>query len=528
MTAILHRALKSRYSPEFLLATLLTSLIMALHFYFYEHAGGLWRDEVNSVNIGLGAWAAITNDSFPVFFPLCIRLWDWLGWADWRLLGMLSGLSLTAVFWLATRWLGCSQPLWSLVLVGLNAWVIIYGSTLRAYGLGGTLIVLCFAATWRYLEQPGRKSSWLVLTACTVLSVQTLYHNCALVAAICAGGMVVAAGRRNYRAAAGVFLSGLAAAVTLLPYWCTISSIATSTVLHRDFFDAASALTCLDSLLAFPIPQYAWLWLGMAAWIIGLGVRHIITRRGDDRALFAAVTFVSGVFMYVWFLRAANYYVQPWYFMPLLALTGIILEISLPRLAGRCRSIFWGGALATSLISGIFAVKILDYRMTNVDTLANKIATQADPKDFVIVKNWTYGMTFGHYFDGACSWSTVPPMADLKTARFDLYAAQAKNTNAMKSLLENLEVTLQSGHKVWIVGNFTGWNQAYDPEHPVAIGWDELVGGQFNQQANDFLRQHCEAIQRLEPGTNQNVNFNERAALFLAQGWKTASEKSSR
>ncbi len=528
MTAIVHRALKFRGSPEFWLAALLTGLIVTLHFYFYEHAGGLWRDEVNSVNIGRGDWAAITQDSFPFFFPLCVRLWNWLGWADWRLLGMLSGLSLTAVFWLAARWLDRPQPLWSLVLVGLNAWVITYGSSLRAYGLGGTWIVLCFAAAWRYLEQPARKSAWLVLTVCAILSVQTLYHNCALVAAICAGGVLVAARRKNFRAATGVFLSGLTAALTLLPYWWSIRNISNSTVLHRNFFDAASALTCLDSLLAFPMPQFAWLWLGLAAWIVGRGARPVITRCVDDRALFAAVTFVSGILLYAGFLRAANYYVQPWYFMPLLALVGIILEISLPPLTGKYRSIFWGGALATSLISGGFAVKMLDYRMTNVDTLADKIAAEADAKDFVIIKNWTYGMTFSHYFDGACAWSTVPPIADLKTARFDLYAEQVKNTNAMKPLLENLAGALQSGHKVWIVGSFTGWNKPYDSERPVAIGWDELIGGQFNQQANDFLRQHCETIQRLDPGTNQNVNFNERAALFLAQGWKTSNEKSSR
>jgi len=513
--------------PEFLLAILLTVLIAVLNLYFYRHAGGLWRDEVNSVSIGRGGWAAMTHDSFPILFPLCVRFWGWLGGTDWRFFGMLSGLCLTVAFWLSARWLGRSQPLWSLALVGLNAWAITYGLTLRAYGLGGVWIVVSFGAAWRFLEKPGR-GTWLWLTACAILSVQTLYQNCALVGAICLGGMAVAFRRKNFRGLVGVFLSGLTAAITLIPYLHVIRSITQSGVMKRDFFDTASALTCLDSLLAFPMPQFAWLWLGLAAWILGLGFWRGIKSRGDDRPLFAAATLASAILLYALFLRLANYYVQPWYYMPLLALAGIVLEVSLPRLEGKGRSILWGGVLATSLVSGIFAVKILDYRMTNVDSLAERIAAQAGPKDFVIIKNWTFGMTFGFYFQGACSWSTVPPIADLKTARFDLYAEQVQNTNAMKPLLEHLESTLRSGHKIWIVGNFTGWNQPYESDHRVAVGWDELVGGQFNQQANDFLRQHCETIQMLDPGTNENVNFNERASLFLTEGWKPPADKFSR
>jgi hypothetical protein len=513
-------------SSEFLMTLGLTVLVVLLYFYFYRHAGGLWRDEVDSVNIGLGHWANITQDSFPVFFPACIRAFGRLGLTDWRWLGLLAGAALITAFWLAARWTCKTPPIWALVLVGLNAWEIIFGSSLRAYGLGSALIVLCFGTAWRFLEKPVF-GNWLLLTASAILSVQTLYHNAALVGAICLAGMALAMMRKNPRSVAGLFCAGLTAAISLLPYWHDIGAITTSTTLKRDFFDLPSALTSLQTMLAFPLTQYAWVWCGLVLWSIWLGLCELKKRSQAGPALFAATTLPLAIVFYFGFLRAANYYVQTWYFLPLFALAGICLENCLPRPSGKFRALISGGILATALVSVMFASRLLDLRMTNVDQLARRISTEANPHDFVIIKNWTFGMTFGHYFNGTCSWSTVPPIADLKTARFDLYAAQVKNTNAMKPLLENLENTLRSGHQIWVVGSFNGWNQPCSAGKSVPIAWDELIGGQFNQCVNDFLRAHCQNIQCLDAGTNENVNYNERAALYQCGGWRENDAKAN-
>jgi hypothetical protein len=497
----------------------MTGLAGLLSIYFYLHAGGLWRDEINSLNISQGNWAGIMKDSFPVFFPICLRAGGWLGLNDWRLFGLLVSGLMVVVFWLVARWTRQSPPVWALALVGLNAWVISYGSSLRAYGLGSCLIVLCFGAAWLYLEKP-IWSRWLLFMASAVFSVQTLYHNAALVGAICLAGMALTVRQKNLRCATGMFLAGLVAAISLLPYRHSITGITNSTVLKRDFFDLPSALTSLQTLLAFPLAQYTWIWCGLAIWMAGAGLCGWHRSREIKVSSFAAMTLALAVIFYFGFLRMANYYVQTWYFLPLLALAGSCLESSLPRPEGKLRAPLLGGLLATALISGLFALRLLDWRMTNVDQLARRIATEANPKDFIIIKNWTFGQTFEHYFNGSNDWSTVPPIANLKTFQPDLYIEQAKNTNAMQPLLSHLETTLRTGHQIWVIGSFTGWNQASTNAPSIPVGWEELIGGPFNQCVNDFLRVHSAQIQCLDAGTNENVNYNERAALYQCGGWR--------
>lgn len=187
---------------EWILAAGLLAAVVALHGFFWSHAGGLFRDEVNSFNLAHGAWSNMAHDLFPVLFPFLLRVWVGLGLGGTDLalrgFGVLMGLTLTAAFWLAAWWLRRRPPVWSLVLVALNAWVIYYDAWLRAYGLGSAIIALCAGAGWLFLEKPGRKN-WL------------------LVAAICAGACAVCARRKKFKLAAGIFLGGLTAAISLTP-----------------------------------------------------------------------------------------------------------------------------------------------------------------------------------------------------------------------------------------------------------------------------------------------------------------------
>ena len=509
----------TRRPPEFYLTVWLTIVAAMLDLFFYLRAGGLWRDEINSVNIGLGAWANLTHDSFPVFFPLCLRFFGWLGLSDWRLLGLWVGWSMLAALWVAARWTRRAPPIWAIIFVGMNAWAINYTASLRAYGLGSVWIILNFGATWRFLEIPSKRN-WLILAASAVLSVQILFHNTALVGAISLAGITVAWLGNNRRCAAELFLAGLIAAVSLLPYWHSITGITASTVLKRDFFDLPSAWTSFQTMLAFPLDQYLWVACGLTLWAIALGLRGLKKNMSPEVSCFAAATLVLAIILYFAFLQKANYYVQTWYFLPLFTLAGICLEACLPRPVGKWRAPIFGGLLATALVSSAFSVRLLDWQMTNVDQLARRIAKEADPQDFVLIKTWTYGQTFGHYFTGASAWSTVPPISDLKTARLDLFLEQTKKTNAMQPVLVRLEKTLRAEHRIWIVGNFTGWDQPYPAAKSIPVGWNEITGSQFNQSVNDFLRAHCRRIERLDAGTNENVNYNERAALFQCSGWR--------
>jgi hypothetical protein len=531
-------------------AVALTAAIVLLHLYFLGRAGGLFRDEVNSLNLARGAWAGMSHDSFPVLFPFLLRMWNGLGLAGndaaLRSLGLLISLFMTAAFWLAARWLRREPPLWSLVFAGLNAWMIYYGSWLRAYGLGSGMIVLCAGAAWLFLSGPGVKT-WLGFAASAILSVQALYQNTALVAAICAGGCAVCLLRHDLKTAAGVFLGGLTAAISLLPYWGVIFGMPEAASPLRLDFDRVIAFNDLNTVLAFPMPQFFWVWCGLAAWVIVRGLAGLAALRRKEhftlpspphggplpchdaesgRLLYAAVTLVCGIVAFVVFLRLADFPVQPWYFLPLVALAAVALEASLPRLTGNLRALLWGGVAATALLSALFAVRVLDYRFTNVDQLAKKVNGLAGQDDLVVVWPWQFGITFGHYFDGVCPWTSLPPIADHSGERFDLLLAQMRNTNALSPVLATVGATLRAGHTVWVVGSVedvAGTNAPVSPPPPPLpyTGWNETPyrfswGGQLGW----YLRRHSLEIQCLDAGTNEDVNEIEQLPLYSVKGWK--------
>lgn len=516
-------------SAEWRLAVGLTVAIALLHVYFLSRAGGLFRDEVNSLNLAQGGWRQMARDSFPVCFPLLLRGWSGLGLAgtdlSLRIFGMLMSLCLTAAFWLAARWLRRAPPLWSLVLAALNAWMIYYGAWLRAYGLGSAMIALCAGAAWLWLEKPGRKT-WLMFALAATLSVQTLYQNTALVAAICAGGCAVCLRRGELKLAGGVFLGGLTAAMSLLPYWAIISGMPQAASPLRLDFDRLIAFNNLDTVLAFPLPQFFWVWCVLAGWVVLRGVAGLASVRRDDRSLYAAVTLICGVAAYMTFLRLANFPVQPWYFLPLVALAAVALEALLPRLTGTFRSLLWGGVMATALMSALFGLRVLDYRYTNVDQLARKANALAGKQDLVVVAPWQFGITFGHYFTNPCAWTSVPPIADHSGERYDLLLAQMRNTNAMLPVLAGVGDTLRSGHTVWIVGGIAGVSGTNEPVSPLPpplprTGWNETpYRFTWNGQLGWYLRRHSLDLKCLDAGTNVDVNMIEQLPLYQVTGWR--------
>ena len=518
------------------LAKLITAGVMALYLYFLVRAGGLWRDEVNSLTIAQGPWGQMTHDSFPVLFPLLLRGWCALGngGSDLgvRFFGMMMGLCLTTVFWQAARWTRGGPPLWSLVLVALNAWVIYYGASLRAYGIGSAMIALCAAAGWRFVHEPGRKS-WLIFAATAVLSVQTLYQNSVLVAAVCAGACAVSLRQKKLQLSAGVFLAGLTALISLLPYWHNITAMPEGASALRMDFNGGIVLSDLNTLLAYPIPQFFRVWEVLVAVVVMQAVIGIFSKQGDDRSLFAAVTMVCGAVAFWIFLRVANFPVQPWYFLPPVALAAVCLDASLPRPStGRFRALLWGGLAATALVSALIAVRLLDSRFTNVDRLARRIEASAGEKDFVIVAPWQLGITFSRYYKDGGAWETVPPIADHSCHRYDLLKLQMQNPNAMQPVLAHIAETLRSGGTVWVIGTGIEDDPRTNPPPPppppplTASGWQETpYRMMWDAQFCWALYRESTNVECLDRGNEEDVTA-ECAALTKITGWKGGAKNS--
>jgi hypothetical protein len=173
----------------------------------------------------------MANDSFPILMPAIVRGWEALGLGGsdrgFRWLGTLIGLGLLAALWVAA-WIGKSRPpALGLALFGLSTTTIIYGDSLRAFGVGSLLDMLLLAAMCAFLQ----KISWsrtALLVASAILSVQALFQNAIFVAAVCTGGWVVCWRRRLLPGAAKILMVAVLAAASLLPYRSRIEPLAKS------------------------------------------------------------------------------------------------------------------------------------------------------------------------------------------------------------------------------------------------------------------------------------------------------------
>jgi hypothetical protein len=591
------------HRPEWILTLAIASTVIWLHFYFLWHAGGLWRDEVNLLNLsGRHSLAEMSKDSFPMLMPLLVSGWTAIGLGQsdlsLRLMGTLIGLALPATLWIAAWKIRRAPPVLGLSLLALNSTVIIFGDSLRAFGLGSALILLTTAAAGWFLVHPTWRRAG-VLAALAVLSVQALFQNAVLIAAICFGAWAVCARRKSGRAAVKIFSVAAISAVSLLPYLPRIISLPEAAGALRTGFDPALALINIDSATGFPLEQYFWVWgflaliviaracavflrhppeadnmsaenpplagrttlaVALAAsfgfiWFASSPGRHWLffplmavaiawfdfrterrspARRGDDGdlALFAGVTLLVAVAGFAGFLWFAALATQPWYFIPLMSLAAVCFETGLP--SGRhARAAIFGFAILTTIGGIYFARRDLNWRFTNIDLVAQRLANEAGPGDFIIVSPWYCGITFDYYYKGPASWNTLPPLKDHSTHRFDLVLEQMQKTGAIQPVFGQIAATLQSGHRVWVVGTMdipkAGAPMPADlpPVPPGYLGTDRGYTQNWTSQAVQFLSDHSSRFYQDYCTTNESVNFVENMKLRVAEGWQSSTNLAS-
>lgn len=526
---------------EWILTALLIAAAVGLHVIFLIHAGGLWRDEVNLVNLATApSISSLTNDSFPVLMPLLVRIWTATGGGDTdlglRVLGMCIGVSwLGTMVWTAWQ-LRRSPPLLGLVLVGLNCTVIVYGDSLRAYGLGSLLIVFTAGATWMLIQKPTYLRLALASTA-MILSVQTLFPNAIFVAALGGGAWAVCWRHRDWRTAGKVLLAGMLAALSLLPYLGKIVAVAGVGSGLRSGFQPDIIMFNLATTAGFPTAMYLKIWEGfilvaIVAALISLGRARLkpiaADNLGIDLSLFAGVALVLGLPSFGIFLWWAELPTQTWYFLPVLAFVAMCLDAGLPTLHRTVRAGLFGFAVLTAFMGILLSEQTVRFRMTNVDLLACRLTAEAGPQDYVIVTPWMCGITFDRYFQSPPAWTTLPPLADHKLHRYDLIHVQIQNTNAIDPVLERIETTLRAGHRVWVVG----WMDIPKLEDPLPgtlppaprpyTGWSEMpYARNWASKVAYLLRHHCRQFEVVDTPPPWRINSNENVQLLTASGWES-------
>lgn len=498
-------------------AALVTLCAVYLHVLFFLNAGGLWRDEVDLVHLSLlpslsDVWQNLPHDSCPILMHLVVRAWSAVGFgntdASLRVLGLYVGLFSLLAFWLASWMMRNGAPLLAVTLAGLNVTIVYAGDSLRGYGLGSALAVLTLAVIWRLTRRPSL-ATFCGAVVLAVLSVHSLYQNAFLLFAACCGGFILCGVERRWRDTLPIFAVGAAAAVSLLPYIPLIAG-AHWYVIYKVGYGFSYGWTQLSEATGSPLTIFTWVWVALWIGAIGAAIFVLFWRR--DRLpdpvrgliLFAGTSLLLAAAGYALFLKLAQLPTHQWHYVPLMVFSAVCLDaifFTAWRWARPSAMILAALTISTAVVFDLPAVKC---RQTNVDLIAARISSEVVPNDYVIVYPFYCGTTFNRYYRGAASWTTLPPLEDYTLQRWDLFNAKIQTKDPIAPIIDRITSTLQSGNRVWFVGNPL-----------VERSWFD-----WGVQVTQFLSAHSRlAPVVIDPSTNC-VNPFENLPVFVATGWK--------
>lgn len=522
------------------------------------HAGPLWRDEVNTLNVAQmpslkDLWDNMSCESFPPLWPLLLRGCWFLGLADSdaniRILGISVGFLFLASLWLCSRWIGGRTPIMSVALLGsLPAFIFIVGAN-RAYGLASCLLVLSFGTIWRMVEIPSGRRIFFAGLAC-FLFAHCVYYDVVFLCAMLSGATIVVIRRRQLKTLTALAGIGFVSAGSMAIYLPIIHRGSVYVpMMQVPFFNLSTlwdklcdALTARSSALTEYGGPEIWLWIFLLAGgsIVAIAMQMAKARQSlkqdtdavkvrvrADLALFCAVSMIVGVLGYFVFLYRLHYWTQAWYYVEMFCLCAISLDGLLGANWPKLRP--WG------LLRVGFMVVMMTWcarpaweeahtRRSNVDLIAAVLNKSTSERDLIVVQSAWEGITFDRYYHGRARWVTVPPVDSHKVHRNDLIIEKINQPDPMAPVLRDIANTLNSSNSVWLVGNISSRRPVNPPTPGPPIKWYGSYIDYWGGQVAVLLQNHALNEQILEIPAGQPVSHLENLPLSRFSGYKSDAE----
>jgi len=531
------RRISDRREIEWVIGALITVAGVYLHWVNFRSAGALWRDEAGVVRIATlptirEMWSNVGHESCPILFPALLRTWSFtVGGADsaLRVMGFIVGLLVLGAVWLNGWFFNRSALLVALSLLAVNASVVRWGDSLRAYGLASVLMLLALATGWRFAREPSLKR-WLVAGLVAVISVQYLFQNSFLLLAVCAAAAAVRMRRRDFKNALAALAIGVPAAVSLLPYSAMIREAQDWSVLSQIGFLPPLMWTNLSLAMAPTLAWLRWLWIALAILAIARCVIRVLPDAAEDdadtAAFFAGTALIGALICFLIFLRVAKMPTQVWYFLPLTTFAAVCIDAALANWPARWQ--FWRCALAILALACLpGARELIAYRQTNMDLVAYVLRKRADAHDLIIVHPWTFGVSFDRQYSGPTPWTTVPPLADHRFHRYDLFKAKMILENPAQPVCDRIAATLHAGNHVWLIGDVP-LSQTPPPQIEPAPnnpwGWlDDPYSDVWGAQIGYFVAIHATEGEVVPIPSSNPVSPLENVQVVSVAGWQETS-----
>jgi hypothetical protein len=461
--------------PEYGIAALLTLGAIVLHVVLWANVGDPWRDEVNSIAVASSptwsaTWDAMRYDSFPFLYFALLRIWTGVfgdAAVSLRALGLCLGLGGLGAFWWLGRRMHAGPPLLILAMVAMSAALIRYGDANRAYGLALITAALMLGTIWSLLFDCSKKNIAFAAIAC-LAATHSNYQNSLLLLGIGSAAILASAINRRWRSAACIAAICATTALTMAIYLPIVSFTKSMMILFPWSISVHDIIGVFGETVSNGYGDWQkWIWL--AAILVGLTIALLSlfiaieqpasTARSDamTRSLFVLMVIPILMVTFTVFMIWSDYAVRPWYLLGLMLVLVAVIEAgvaALPEPPRAMRLILPALALLIGIPAAANAPAELKRRATNMPDLITAIEREGGPHDLVIITEWYVGLTFNHLYKGNKPWMTIPDMGRHSVHRMDILKARMMDGQGVSRELEQITRTLQSGNRVFVIGNF--------------------------------------------------------------------------
>jgi len=381
---------------------------------------------------------------------------------------------------------------------------------------------------WRFARAPHLKR-WAAAALVGVISVQCLFQNSFLLLAVCAAAAAVRIRRRDFKNALAGLVIGAPAAMSLLPYRAIIREAQDWSVLSQIGFLPALIWTNLSDAMSPTASWIRWLWIALALLALARcvnAIRVMPTGKENDTnsiALFSGTALIAGLIAFLIFLWIAKMPTKVWYFLPLTIFGAVCIDAALANWPSRLQ--IWRCAFAIfALFCLPSAHELVSYRQTNMDLVADLLRERAGAHDLIIVHPWTFGVSFNRKYSGPTPWTTVPPLADHRFHRYDLFKAKMTLENPAEPVCDHIAATLHAGDHVWLVGDIP-LSQTPPPRIQPAPdnpwGWlDDPYSDVWGAQVGYFVATHAAQGEVVPIPSKNPVSDLENVRIVVVVGWQ--------